>query len=176
MIKKRFITYLALFLVGCVDVPEGIDPVKSFDPEAYLGTWYEIARLDNRFEAGMSNVTANYSLNEDGSVKVLNRGFVEDEQRWEEAEGRAVAVGADDIGHLKVSFFGPFYSSYIVFELSPDYSYSFVTSNDKSLLWFLSRSPLVGESLKQQFKDRASELGFSVDEILFVDQSRQNSQ
>ena len=171
MIRRTFASCMLLLLVGCVRVPEGIDPVTNFDSEAYLGTWYEIARLENRFEAGMSNVTASYSLYEDGSIRVRNKGFLESSKSWKEVEGRAVAVGSDDVGHLKVSFFGPFYSSYIVFELAADYSYSFVTSSNKDFLWFLSRSPEVGDVAKQTFKDRVSELGFEAEEILFVDQS-----
>ena len=68
-------TALVFLLTGCVSIPEGIEPVKDFQAERYLGTWYEIARLDHSFERGMQQVTAEYSLRDDGGIKVLNRGF-----------------------------------------------------------------------------------------------------
>jgi apolipoprotein D and lipocalin family protein len=174
--KKAFLLTVVALLTACVGVPEGITPVSQFERDRYMGTWYEIARLDNRFEAGMSQVTANYSVNDDGSVRVLNRGFIDAENSWGEAEGVAKFVDQSDVGHLKVSFFGPFYSSYIVYELADDYSYSFVTSRDKDYLWFLARTPVVDESLKQHFVERARALGFAYSDILFVDQSQHTQQ
>ncbi len=102
---------------GCTGIPGGIDPVDEFELESYLGTWYEIARLDHRFERGMSNVTANYSLREDGGVDVLNRGYRSEKGEWDEAEGKAYFIGDPGTGRLKVSFFGPFYGANNVFEL-----------------------------------------------------------
>lgn len=98
----------ALLLMGCVGVPKGVQPVENFSVNRYLGQWYEIARLDHSFEKGLSRVTANYSLREDGGVKVLNRGCSEKNHEWKEAEGKAFFVGKPDVGYLKVSFFGPF--------------------------------------------------------------------
>ena len=175
MMKTWLLIATIILLSACTGVPQGITPVTEFDRDRYLGTWYEIARLDNRFEEGMSQVTANYSLNDDGSVRVLNRGYISAEERWGEAEGKAKFVDESDIGHLKVSFFGPFYSSYVVFELADDYSYSFVTSRDKDYLWFLSRTPEVDETLTQHFVERAKALGFAYNDILFVDQSQHSS-
>lgn len=169
--KKGYVLLLVVFLSACVGVPEGITPVAEFERDRYLGTWYEIARLDNRFEKGMSQVTATYSLNDDGSVRVLNRGYIDADQAWGEAEGVAKFVAESDRGHLKVSFFGPFYSSYVVFELGRDYDYSFVTSRDRDYLWFLSRTPLVDDDAKAHFVARAKQLGFAYQDILFVDQS-----
>lgn len=108
------ITATLLLLAGCTGLPEGIEPVTGFDKDRYLGTWYEIARLDHSFEEGLSKVTAEYTLNDDGSIKVINRGYNAEESEWQEAEGRAKFVGDSDVGHLKVSFFGPFYGSYVV--------------------------------------------------------------
>jgi len=169
---KNILFLVVVFLGGCVGVPEGITPVNGFDQSAYLGQWYEIARLDNRFEKGMSQVTANYSLNQDGSIRVLNKGYVDAEQDWAEAEGRAVFVETSTLGHLKVSFFGPFYSSYIVFDLAEDYSHSYVTSRDKEYLWYLSRTPTVSDADKNRFIERVKALGFTYQDILFIDQSK----
>ena len=92
--KMRRIGYglaatFCLVLQGCTGIPEGIEPVTGFDQERYLGAWYEIARLDHSFERGLSEVTATYSTNPDGSIAVLNRGFDQEEGRWREAEGVA---------------------------------------------------------------------------------------
>lgn len=103
------LTWLAPFtlLAGCTGVPEGTQPVNGFQIDHYLGQWYEIARLDHGFEEGLACVTANYSRREDGDIRVINRGYDPAEQRWESAEGQASFVGDSDVGHLKVSFFGP---------------------------------------------------------------------
>src|SRR5450631_1213142 len=105
---KKIWNLLTMLLTGCVGIPENVKPVQNFKPERYLGTWYEIARLDHRFERGLSRVTANYSLRDDGGLEVVNRGYSSKEKKWKEAEGRAYFVKGKDQGFLKVSFFGPF--------------------------------------------------------------------
>ena len=110
-------------------------------------------------------------MREDGGVKVTNRGFSEKEQVFDSAEGKAYFVGGDDIGHLKVSFFGPFYGAYVIYELDQDnYQYAFITSYNRDYLWFLSRTPTVSDALKQQFSEQAKQLGFATDEIIWVTQ------
>ncbi|ERS88571.1 outer membrane lipoprotein Blc [Marinobacter sp. EVN1] len=160
-----------LFLIaGCTGVPKGIEPVTGFDQQRYLGTWYEIARLDHFFERGLSQVTAEYTLNEDGSVKVINRGYNEEKGEWEEAEGRAKFVGDSDVGHLKVSFFGPFYGSYVVFGLDDDYTTAYLTSYNRDYLWLMSRTPEVSEEVLEAFKARAEAEGFELGELIVVEQ------
>ncbi|MCZ4339387.1 lipocalin family protein [Shewanella colwelliana] len=168
----RLLVILSLLcLSACTSLPSGIEPVKSFELPRYLGTWYEIARLDHSFERGLSQVTAEYQMREDGGVKVTNRGFSEKEQVFDSAEGKAYFVGGDDIGHLKVSFFGPFYGAYVIYELDQDnYQYAFITSYNRDYLWFLSRTPTVSDALKQQFSEQAKQLGFATDEIIWVTQ------
>jgi apolipoprotein D and lipocalin family protein len=158
-----------LVLGGCVNLPENVQPVTGFEPDRYLGTWYEIARLDHSFEEGLSQVTAEYSLREDGGIRVINRGFAVEENEWQEAEGKAYFVEDQDTGYLKVSFFGPFYGAYGIFGLDKeDYSYSWVSGPDTGYLWFLARSPEVSEELKQAFVSRADELGFDTKELIWV--------
>jgi len=161
-----------LFLVGCTGLPDGIRPVTGFELPRYLGTWYEVARLDHSFERGLSQVTAEYSLNSDGSVRVLNRGYSAEKGAWKEAQGRARFVDADNVGHLKVSFFGPFYGAYVIYELDHgDYQYAFVTSYKRDFLWFLSRTQEVDPALRSRFLLQAAELGFDVEALIWVDQS-----
>ncbi|MCG9731172.1 lipocalin family protein [Shewanella sp. Isolate13] len=169
----RFLLVMSLlFLSACTSLPTGIEPVKQFELPRYLGTWYEIARLDHSFERGLNQVTATYSMRDDGGVKVINRGFSESEQAWDEAEGKAYFVDSPDIGHLKVSFFGPFYGAYVVYELDKEgYQYAFITSYNRDYLWFLSRSPEVDDALKQQFIEQAKSLGFATEQIIWVKQS-----
>jgi apolipoprotein D and lipocalin family protein len=158
---------------ACVRVPEGIEPVRAFDLDRYLGTWFEIARLDHRFERGLDNVSARYERSADGSIRVVNRGFARDTGEWDEAVGKAHPAGAPDEGYLKVSFFGPFYAAYVVFELErTGYQYAFITSSDRSYLWLLSRTPKVSDSVLATFRARATALGFDLDELIIVDQSR----
>lgn len=73
--KVGFGAVILMMLNGCLGMPKGAEPVTGFELNRYLGTWYEIARLDHSFEDGLSQVSAEYSINEDGSVKVINRGF-----------------------------------------------------------------------------------------------------
>src|SRR5690606_31659515 len=101
-------------------------------------------------------------------IEVTNRGFSNTENKWREASGKAYFVGKRNTGHLKVSFFGPFYSSYIIFDLDKgDYRYAYVTGYNKSFLWFLSREPIVSPSVKERFVQKSRELGFETDALIF---------
>ena len=166
--------FLAVVVVSmlnaCTGIPPNVVPVRDFELNRYLGKWYEIARLDHSFERGMQQVSAEYSLREDGGVQVVNRGFSTSKNEWKNIEGKAYFVGSEAEGHLKVSFFGPFYSSYIVFELDKqNYEYAFVSGNSTSYLWLLSRTPVVSEDIISRFKARAAELGFDTDKLIFVE-------
>ena len=171
---KTGLAVIALLFVmtGCTGVPKGIEPVTGFDQQRYLGTWYEIARLDHSFEEGLSQVTAEYRLNNDGSIKVVNRGYNAEAGEWKEAEGRAVFVGDSNVGHLKVSFFGPFYASYVVFELDDQYTTAYITGYDRDYLWLMSRTPKVSDEVLEAFKARAEAEGFGLGELIVVEQSR----
>jgi len=157
-----------VLLSACAGVPQAIEPVTGFELDKYKGKWYEIARLDHRFERGLQGVTANYSINQNGSVRVENRGFSTKKQKWKDAVGKAKFAGDENIGHLNVSFFGPFYAPYVIFDLDKeDYQYAFVTSNDKTL-WLLSRTPSVSDVLKERFLRTAENAGYNTKELIFV--------
>lgn len=171
--RKVLSTLLCAVMVGCTGVPDGIEPVTGFDADRYLGTWYEIARLDHSFEEGLDNVTAEYRYNDDGSIRVINRGYSREDGKWQEAQGRARFVGDEDVGHLRVSFFGPFYASYVVFGLErEDYRYAWVTGYNRDYLWFLSRTPTVSDQAMEDFRQAARASGFDLDELIVVDQRR----
>ncbi|MEJ2257977.1 MAG: lipocalin family protein [Woeseiaceae bacterium] len=169
---RRLLLLTVLALSGCTGIPEGIDPVDNFELEPYLGTWYEIARLDHRFERGLSNVTANYSLREDGGVRVLNRGYRTESGKWDETEGKAYFIGDPDIGRLKVSFFGPFYGAYNVFELGEDYEYSMVAGPDRSYLWILAREPELPQEMLDELLSKAKAAGYDTSELIFVEHDK----
>ncbi|PKN42864.1 MAG: lipocalin [Deltaproteobacteria bacterium HGW-Deltaproteobacteria-18] len=167
---KTFVAVLALLLGGCVGMPDTVRPVDNFQLERYLGTWYEIARLDHPFERGLSRVSAEYSLREDGGVQVINRGYSAEKGAWKQARGKGYFVQDPQTGYLKVSFFGPFYGSYVIFELDHEgYRYAVVSGPDTSYLWILAREPFMDESLKADLVDRAAKRGFDTDGLIFVE-------
>lgn len=168
---KVLMASVLLLLGGCVGVPEGLSPVPSFEAERYLGRWYEVARLDHSFERGLSHVTAQYSLRADGGLRVLNRGYSPAKQAWKQAEGRAYFVQGRDRGHLKVSFFGPFYGAYVVVDLDPAYQVALVAGPSRSYLWLLSRTPTLPRERVQEALAKAKTLGFATENLIWVDQT-----
>ena len=171
--NKLVIILACLNLGGCLGMPENVLPVNNFEIERYLGKWYEIARLDHSFERGLENVTANYSLRTDGGINVKNRGFLPAKNEWSEADGKAYFVNNSNEGYLKVSFFGPFYGSYVVFELDKEnYQYSFVSGPDLSYLWLLSRTPEISEEVFNDFIEKSESLGFDTRKLVIVNQKK----
>ena len=172
--QRRLVTGMALLTAvlqsGCVGAPDGVEVVTEFELNRYLGTWYEIARLDHSFERGMSRITANYSLRDDGGVAVVNRGYKDSKQEWEEATGKAYFVGDPGTGQLKVSFFGPFYGGYNIIELDKDgYQYALVAGPNRDYLWILARSPELDQEVLDALVDKARKLNFPTDELIYVD-------
>jgi len=152
-------------------MPEDVQPVNDFQLDRYLGRWYEVARLDHSFERGLEKVTAEYSMREDGGVSVVNRGFSTEDNEWNEATGKAYFVNSSEEGFLKVSFFGPFYGSYVVFELDREnYQYAFVSGPDLSYLWLLARTPEVSQEIIDDFIEKSRSLGFDTSKIILVKQ------
>lgn len=168
--KRVAILLFLLGLAGCTSVPEGVTPVTGFESERYLGTWYEIARFDHSFEDGLSRVTATYSKREDGGIRVLNKGYDAATGEWDEAEGKAYFVSDETTGHLQVSFFGPFYASYVIAELDKDnYQYSLVTGPERSYLWILARQPTLSQDVLDELLSKAKSLGYATDEFIWVE-------
>lgn len=176
-VKILLLSALSFFLIACTGKPEGVVAVKEFELDRYLGKWYEIARLDHSFERGLNNITAEYSLRDDGGVKVINSGFSKEDNDWQQAEGKAYFVNKTDSGHLKVSFFGPFYGSYVIFELDrKNYQYAFVSGPNTSYLWLLARTPQVDKKVKEQFVKRSQEIGFDTSKLIYVEHHKADQQ
>jgi len=168
---KRIVFLLPIIFWGCVNIPEGMKPIEDFDVNRYLGTWYEIARLDHSFERGLESVTAHYSLRQDGGIEVLNRGFNPKTKTWKQARGKAYFITDSDIGSLKVSFFGPFYGGYHIIALDKvHYSYALVCGPNRSYLWILARQPDLEQSVKQELIRKAKALGFETEQLIHVKQ------
>ena len=168
--KLSWLLLACSLLSGCLGLPQGVEPVDNFQLQRYLGRWYEVARLDHSFERGLDKVTAQYALRNDGGISVTNSGRSIKTGKMQQAEGRAYFVESPDLGHLKVSFFGPFYGSYVIFELDSDYQYAFVAGNSTDYLWLLARTPEVSQELLNRFIARASQLGFDTDKLILVNQ------
>ncbi len=168
---KKLSLLLSLLFTGCVGIPENVKHVDNFDVHRYLGKWYEIARLDHSFERGLTRVSAEYTLREDGGLKVVNRGYSAEKNKWKEAVGKAYFVEEPSKGYLKVSFFGPFYGSYVIMDLDHDnYQYSLVCGPDKSYLWILSRTPAMQTEVKDRLVAKAAALGFDTSKLIYVTQ------
>jgi len=167
---KKLYLLLCLALLACTGDDAKYKAVTGFELDKYLGTWYEIARLDHSFERGLDKVYAEYSLREDGGLKVINHGFDTKKQKWNEAVGKAYFVETPDVGRLKVSFFGPFYGAYTIVELDKtSYSYALVTGGD-DYLWILSRTPQMSYIVKQHLIAKAKALGFETNKLIYPNQ------
>lgn len=169
--KRWLLSTLALLLLaGCTSLPKGVQPIKDFHSQRYLGKWYEIARLDHSFESGLSHVSATYSLRDDGGIKVINRGYSIADKKWSQAVGKAYFVRSKNEGYLKVSFFGPFYGTYAIVDLASDYRYSLVAGPNKDYLWILSRTPTLPSATLDKLINEAKSLGFNTHQLIMVDQ------
>ena len=163
----------ALMVVSCSSPtpPKGVTVVTPFEASRFLGTWYEIARLDHRFERGLDRVTATYSQRSDGSISVVNKGYNLDRGRWQKIEGVAKFTGSPDRAALKVSFFGPFYGGYNVIALDKDYRHALVCGPNRDYLWILSRTPSLPADVRESLVNAAARQGFDVRKLIWVRQS-----
>lgn len=146
-----------------------LTPVDEFEVDRYLGKWYEIARLDFFFERNLNNTTAHYSLNRDGSIKVVNKGYNYKTYETKESVGRAKFAGPSDLGALKVSFFGPFYADYTIIALDDHYKYALVAGKNRDYLWILSRETTIPAKVREHFLEVAEDIGYNTDRLIWVE-------
>ena len=152
-------------------IPLTQTPVSGFKVEKYLGKWHEIARMDFRSEKHLTQVSAEYSLRDDGTVRVLNRGYDTLAKKWKEAEGKAKFDGPRDRGKLKVSFFGPFYSDYKVVKLDDQYRYALVLGKSPRYMWILSREKTIPDDIRRSYLEEADKLGVKTGELVWTPQA-----
>ncbi len=151
-------------------IPEGVVAVTGFDAEKYLGRWHEIARLDFKWEKGLADVTATYSMNDDGSIRVDNKGFDPFKGEWRNSIGKAKFVEAPEVGMLKVSFFGPFYAGYNVVAIDEDYRYALVLGRNHDYMWLLSREKTMPEPVTKAYLHKAAEAGYDISRLVWTGQ------
>ncbi|OPB86479.1 lipocalin family protein [Elizabethkingia occulta] len=167
------LTILA-FLSSCSNIPKNTKPIESFDANRYLGTWYEIARFDYKFEKNLDNVTAHYSFKDNGEIKVLNSGYNTETKEWKSAIGSAKFRNDKTTAALKVSFFKPFYAGYNVIALDKDYKYALVAGQNLKYLWILSREKSIPENIKEEYLKKAQSIGYDTSKLIWVKQDKNN--
>ena len=157
----------AVAVTGCVSGPK-VDntPVAALDLNRYLGEWYEIARFDHSFERGVEQAKANYTLNEDGIIKVVNSGIKDGKPKTAIGKGKRT----DTPALLRVSFFGPFYADYRVMMIDEGYTYALVGSGSADYLWMLSRTRDLPDSTKSELLSEAKRRGYDTDKLIWVKQ------
>jgi len=159
---------VTLLLNSCTGVPEGLEPVTGFEPNRYLGKWYEIARLDHSFERNLINVTAHYAKKEGGGIEVINRGFNGKTGEWKEIEGHGRFIKSESVGSLKVSFFGPFYGGYHIIALDKEnYAYAMVAGPSRSYLWILAREKTMNPETLSDLVSKAKQWGFKTEALIY---------
>jgi apolipoprotein D and lipocalin family protein len=143
-----------------------LEVVPHVDLKRYLGTWYEIAAIPQRFQKGCVGVTAEYSLRKNGDIRVVNtciQGTLDGDVRI--ARGKARVVDKTTNAKLKVSFFWPFWGSYWIIGLDTDYQWAVVGHPSRHYLWVLSRSPQMDEVLYQQILEQIADQGYDLNLI-----------
>ena len=174
LLGSQLVLVVIFGFYSCGTIPKNAVAVKSFDKEKYLGKWYEIARLDFIFERNMDNTTAAYSLNENGSIKVNNKGYNTKKGKWAQAIGKAKFVGDESVAMLKVSFFGPFYGGYNVIAIDKDYKYALVAGESLKYLWILSRETEIPNEIKTKYLKIAENIGYDTAALLWINHDKKN--
>lgn len=168
IVGAAFIALGILLLNSCASIPKNAKPVDNFDVNRYLGVWYEIAGFDFRFEKNLDNTSAQYQLEKNGNVIVLNSGYNFVKEKWSKADGLAKFRGDKTVAALKVSFFGPFYSGYNVVALDENYQYALIAGKNLDYLWILSRTKSIPEDVKTKYLKIAKEIGYDTSKLIWV--------
>jgi apolipoprotein D and lipocalin family protein len=140
-----------------------VETVPFVELERYMGKWYEIASFPQRFQKGCTGSTAEYSIRQNGKVKVLNSCRLNSlDGPKKSATGTAHVVDHETNAKLKVTFFWPFYGDYWILDLGPNYEYAMVGDSSRKYLWFLSRTPSIEPEVLEHLRERADQLGFDL--------------
>lgn len=168
MYRLLILSFILISIAGCSKQYPPLETVEKVDLQKYLGTWYEIARYEHYFEKGCRDVSATYSLKDDGDLKVINRCTKETDQK-KEVVGVAYAVD-ESKSKLKVSFFRPFYGDYWIIMLDDEYRYAVVGDPSREYLWILSRTPKLEVKIKDEILNRLPGMGYSADPLIWTPQ------
>ena len=146
-----------------------IPTVPQVDLNQYMGKWYEIARLNHRFERGLTNVTATYSIKPDGDIKVVNAGYKNSPSgEFSTITGKAWQPDPGEPGYLRVSFFWWFSSPYNIVALDSSYQWAMITGANRKYLWILARNPDLDDATYQKLVQLAHLNGFKTDDLIKV--------
>lgn len=173
IISFTVVIFLTFMFLSCSTIPNGVTAIREFDKTKYLGKWYEIARLDFKFEKNLNNTTAQYSVLPNGTIKVLNTGYNTLTNKWQSATGKAKFVNDEQVAMLKVSFFGPFYAGYNVIAIDQEYKYALVSGENLKYLWILSRQTTIPEEVKRRYLELAQSAGFAINDLVWVKHDKQ---
>ena len=171
-ISSTVIILISVMLFSCSSIPKGLTAIHQFDKNKYLGKWYEIARLDFKFERNLNNTTAEYSINPNGTIKVVNKGYNTKTNEWKTATGKAKFRKDETVAMLKVSFFGPFYSGYNVVAIDKEYKYALVAGKNLKYLWILSRDTTIPGDVKKKYLELAQSVGYKINDLIWVEHDK----
>lgn len=166
-IFKLLMLVFTLFFTACSSKNPPLQTVQKVELDKYLGTWYEIARYEHFFEKDCKNVTANYSMMDEETIKVINKCTKIQTNEKKEAMGRAYATNETNT-KLKVSFFRPFYGDYWILILDKNYDYVVVGTPSREYLWILSRTSKLDEEIKNQILQKLPNLGFDTSKLIWT--------
>ena len=171
-ISKSLILICIMFLfTACSSKNPPLQTVEKVDLERYLGTWYEIARYEHFFEKDCKNVSANYSIMNEETIKVINKCTKIQTNEKKEAMGRAYAIDETN-SKLKVSFFRPFYGDYWVLILDENYEYAVVGTPNREYLWILARDKKLPLKIQNDILEKLPSLGFDISKLLWTMQEK----
>jgi len=162
------VSAVTYYLLTKKDLPIGAKPVEAFDINRYMGKWHEIARLPNRIEQNVDQLTEQYTKDTYGNMAVITRAYHTKKKEWKEFTGKIKLAGPPNIGMLKVSYFGPFYLAYNILDIDADYQYALVSGSGLDYLWILSRTTNIPDDIKNQFLSTAKNIGFAIDKLEWV--------
>jgi len=165
--KKLFVFLTVILTISCNSEMKNLKTVENVNLDRYLGKWYEIARFPNSFEKGLICTTAEYSLRDDGKIKVVNTGRKEDNlSKVKSSTGKAWFPDKDKTGQLKVQFFWPFSGDYYIFHLDKEnYQYALIGEPSRKYLWILSRTPQIDDELYQELLNIAQANDFDISKV-----------
>lgn len=165
---RYFLSILVfLFVLSCSTAFLALDAVEEFSIEKYSGEWYELYRLPNRFQEGLTEVTTLYELNEDGTILVVTEGRLkEDRSRLTQAKGRVWAPNESEKSKLRLSYSWSFSSDYWVLKVDPTYDHALIGEPSGKYLWILSRDRRGDPKVIEEFKRYAAMLGFPIEKLI----------
>ncbi len=162
----RLYSLFLLLLAGCSTCnanPVDNTTVSEFDLDRYMGKWYEVARIDNRYQRNLTAVTAEYSLGKGDRITIVNRGYNPSNGEWREVEARGETTST--VGRLKVSFFLFVTSEYNIMDLGENYEWALVGTKSSNFLWIISRTPALPADTLNHIISLAEKRGYNINDI-----------